>query len=162
MVTTIASRKGHDVQHAALVGNVARQIRAQSSGQLGQPLVGAASSLPAATATISRTNAPSVRCRVSASQNRYHFTANSLVIDPAALLKPVVHQLPLVAELDQRAIDPQRLARRCARRQCSLIELAQLPAAAGQAGARRMHGLALALRVVIGHVQIDRAAPSLS
>src|SRR5258708_23790743 len=78
--------------------------------------------------------------------------------DAAALLKPVVHALALVREFDERAVDPERLAVDLDGRYLALIEIAQLPTAARQASARRMHRVAFALRIVIGHVQIDLAA----
>jgi hypothetical protein len=49
--------------------------------------------------------APSLRCLVNASQNKYNFTRYSLDKMPIALLEPIHHQLFLPIFLDQHAID---------------------------------------------------------
>src|SRR3984893_11742103 len=76
--------------------------------------------------------------------------------DTAALLKPVVDQLALITEFDQRPVDAQLLPVDSHPGYAALTELPQLPTAAGQTGTRRMNRLAFALRTVVGHVKVDR------
>ena len=105
--------------------------------------------------------APSERLRVSASQNRYHFTRYSLVMMRPALLEPVVHKLFVVPECHHCTIGAHLLTSRADdAREGALPEFLDLPTASGQAHARRVRRLPLALRVVVGNVQVDRGPPS--
>src|ERR1700733_11948327 len=131
------------VGSAWLVWNVTRQLGCNSRGYIGQPairvrLVGRARDgrdepHHGAVRAVSGERVP----------KQIPLDCEFIVDYSSALLKPVIHELALVAKLDQGAVDAQRNPLDRNARELAQAKIAHLPAAARQARARRMHCLAL-------------------
>src|SRR5580692_8376256 len=146
------------VGSAWLVRNVTRQLGCNSRGYLGQPAI-RVRLIGRARDGRDKPHHGAVRAMPGERvPEQIPLDCEFIVNDSSALLKPVIHELALVAKLDQRAVDPQRNSLDRNARELALAEIAHLPAAARQARARRMYRIALALRVVPGDINVHGGA----
>src|SRR5579872_3419530 len=96
------------VGSAWLVRNVTRQLGRNSRGQIGQPAI-RVGLIARARDGGDETHHGAVRAMAGERvPEQIPLDCEFIVDDSSALLKPVIHELALVAKLDQRAVDTQR------------------------------------------------------